>query len=135
MLDDVYVDSPHFVTHVSNALEHYWEVGKLSKHPLSNLNCLTQFLREDRPRVSSLERGRAVQQLLDHAMDQVRTLDCGNHTAEARYHAVLEKEYVERVKNQYAAQQLDMSESTFYRVRREAVACLAQVIADMERGA
>lgn len=135
MPDDIHPDSPHFVMHVTNALEHYWEIGKLSKHPLSNLNCLSQFLSEGKTKVTALERGRALQQLLKHAMDQVRRLDCGYHTGEARYHVVLHKEYVERVKNRQAAQQLGMSESTFYRVRRDAVACLAEVIADMERGA
>lgn len=135
MTDPIHINSPHFVTHVSNALEHYWEIGKLGKHPLSNLSCLEQFLSGHSPPVSSLQRGKALQQLLTHALDQIKMLDCGNPTSEARFHVVLHKEYVERVKNQHAAVQLDMSESTFYRVRREALECFAEIIADLERTA
>jgi len=134
-MGDIQINSADLITQVSNALEHYWEIDKLSKHPLSNLTCLVQFLPEGKTKASALARGRALQQLLDYAMGEAQSLDCGHHSAEARYHHVLQKEYVEQIKNELAAQQLNMSASTFYRVRRDAVQRLAQVIADMERSA
>jgi hypothetical protein len=135
MSDRVHVDSPHFASQVSDALDHFWEVSKLSKHPLTNLRCIAQFLPEGKSATSSLDRGRALHQLLHWAMEEVKTLDYENHSVEARFYPVLQKEYVERAKNQTAAQQLNISESTFYRIRRDALECIAQIIADLERSA
>ncbi len=135
MTDRTNVDSPHFALHVSNALEHFWEVNKLGNHPLATLNCLSRFLPASSTAASTLECGRAVHQLLVWAMKEVKSLDSGNHSPEARYYSVLHKEYVERLKNRQVAQHFDFSESTFYRIRREAMECITQIIADLERAA
>ena len=133
VVDPVDIDSAHFVKQVSNALEHFWEVNKLGHHPLSRLKCLHRFLPVNGVIPSTLELGRAVHQLLDWAMQEVKSIDSGNHSVEARYHPILYKEYIERLKNHQVAQQFDFSESTFYRIRREALECITQIIADLER--
>lgn len=133
MPDRANVDSPHFVTQVSNALEHFWEVNKLGHHPLATLNCVSRFLPANGAVASTIERGRAVHQLLVWAMQEVKSIDSENHSSEARFYPVLHKEYVERLKNRQVAQHFDFSESTFYRIRREALECISQIIADLER--
>ncbi len=127
------INTPEFVELVADALENLYELGRLGKHELADLCCVEHSIPKDKKILTYLDRGRALQELLLSALSELQQLDQGNESSEARLYPVLQKEYVERVKNKRAAKLLGLSESTFYRTRREAVSYVAEIVADIER--
>lgn len=133
MANIVDVNSREFVELVTDALENLYEFGRLGKHDLTDLLCVKQRIPKDKQIVTYLDYGRALHELLLSALSELAQLDQGKESSEARLYPVLQKEYVERVKNKRAAKLLGLSESTFYRTRREGLVYVADIIADIER--
>jgi len=119
---------------VEDALKHLWEFRRLGRHPFSELEAVHQYLPIDKTPITHLDRGQALHRWILRAMEELRQLPSIGDSPEARYYDILEGEYVKRLKNRNTAEALGLSESTFYRTRREAIQCLADVLAEFEKG-
>jgi DNA-directed RNA polymerase specialized sigma subunit len=128
----VYLYSSEFEELVQSALKDLDDDSKLGVHPLVQLDLLSEFLSRDKPEASVAERGRALRKILLQSLDQVRRLQAAPASMEGRYFSVLESAFVKRQSSWQVAISLGMSESMYYRIRREAVKTLAAVLADLE---
>lgn len=124
--------SREFERLVADALSNLWKIARLGMHPLSQLRATRRFLPTDKAPLTYLDRGQAVHQLIRSTLELMHQVGDNPNSSEARYHSVLTKEYVERLKVPQAAKSLGISESTFYRIRRQAVQCVAHLLAEIE---
>lgn len=116
-----------------DALSHMWEFRRLGMHPLSHLRAVQPFMPTHKPPLTHLDRGQAVHRLLCTVLETLQELAACSDSSEARYYLVLTKEYVERLKNYQVADALGLSDSTFYRTRREALRCFVRLLAEIEQ--
>ena len=112
---------------VENALDHLWDYGVLGSHPLGN--ALAGGRRSARDQRGHMGRGQALSERLLAAMEQLKVShDHAESSRERRYYAILGGCFVGRRTNREVAEELSISERTFYRERSRALEVLTRIL-------
>jgi hypothetical protein len=118
---------------VEDALRHLSDYAHLGQHPLANLAAVDRRLSGQR--LTHLERGKAVYQVLDEAIERLRPAAGQPGDPPAREwhpYLVLHDAYLEDVPNREIMARLYISDATFSRTRRAALRAIARSLDEME---
>lgn len=119
-----------------DALHHLHDYSLLGTHPLVHLRAVAPLVVHDRTPLTHVDRGRALSRLLQTAIDELLPdVESAGLGRETHFHAILSQAYREGKENREIAANLAISERTFYRELKRALAALAQILWDMESGA
>ncbi|NOX60690.1 MAG: ATP-binding protein [Chloroflexi bacterium] len=119
---------------VEAALEHLWDTVWLAESPLTRLRAVQDYLVRRRMAQVGCDRGKAVHHALLMAMNQLRH-DRGPGKTDKRWRGwyILHHKYVEGHSNRRIFMQLNLSERTFYRERKDAIHALTAVLESLEQ--
>ncbi len=118
---------------VEDALRHLSDYAHLGQHPLASLAAVDRRLGGQR--LTHLERGKAVYQVLDEAIERLRPAAGRPSDPPAREwhpYLILHDAYLEDVPNREIMSRLYISDATFSRTRRAALRAIARSLDEME---
>jgi hypothetical protein len=130
-------DAPSIRPLVESALRHLYDYAYLGEHELAGLHIVQQRLVEHVGVITSLDRGRALSQVLVDVIEKLRPPGAQPKplTREWEQYIIVHDAYVLGELNRDIMNKLYISESSFNRARRRAVRGVARAVEEMERAA
>lgn len=132
-------DADILLPQVEDALRQFHDLAYLGEHPLAKLHVVERCLQErHQPSSGFIERGKALGEILVHALDQLRPSGAPpnkNQMPPREWHPfiILHDSYVLDKPNRDIMSDLFISEGTFNRTRRRALRSLAKSLAELEQ--
>jgi tetratricopeptide (TPR) repeat protein len=122
---------------VKRALKSFHDLSALGRSPLAGWRSILQRLEKPSDPLTHIDLGRALQKLLNEAIEALKP---GTPYSPAalpwRHYTILDYAYRKRVSSLYIyATVLSISKSEFYREREQAIAALTRVLTEMELNA
>jgi len=128
---------PTFARLVESALKHLYDIPVLSRHPLARLFLVSAKLQSGKAPFTSLDRARALHELLHLVIEQLRPPGPCPTRGEVPHrgwhpYLILASAYVRDEPNNQIMSWLQIGEGTFNRTRRRALETCAQALFEME---
>ena len=122
---------------VEDALRHLYDYTYLGEHELAQLSVVDRRLATQERVITTLDRGRALGQILAEVIERLRPPGTQPRTLTREWvqYTILHSAYVLGEPNRDIMSQLYISESSFNRARRRAVRGVARAIQEIEKAA